>query len=165
MLAFPSGLKNLDPRYYVDPGLFERERQAIFRRHWHMLGPVAQLSAPRSYLAVDVAGWKLFALRGLDGRLRGFHNVCRHRGARLLAEGTGHCHTLRCPYHNWVYAEDGSLLNVPFFGEDDAFDPKDWPLQPAQLAEWRGLLFIAIDPQLSLLDQLGDLPDEVESFP
>ena len=118
MFASQPSLLNLDARYYVDPALFERERQAIFRRHWHMLGPTSQLSEPRGYLAVDAAGWKLFALRGRDGVLRGFHNVCRHRGARLLEEGTGQCHTLRCPYHNWVYAEDGALLQVPFFGED-----------------------------------------------
>ena len=165
MFASKPSLLNLDARYYVDPSLFERERHAIFRSHWHMLGPTAQLKEPRAYLAVDAAGWKLFALRGRDGVLRGFHNVCRHRGARLLGEGTGTCHTLRCPYHHWVYGEDGALRQVPFFGEDASFDARDWPLQPAQLGEWRGLLFIAINPELSLMDQLGDLPEEVESFP
>ncbi len=93
-------LTNLDARFYVDPDLFARERQNIFRRRWQMLGPVARIKERGDYLAVDVAGWKLFALRGRDGILRGFHNVCRHRGARLLAEGTGTCGTLRCPYHH-----------------------------------------------------------------
>jgi choline monooxygenase len=92
-----STLTNLDPRYYVDAGVFEAERQRIFRRHWQMLGPVSQVKEPGDYLAVDVAGWKLFALLGRDGVLRGFHNVCRHRGARLLADGTGRCERLRCP--------------------------------------------------------------------
>ena len=82
---------NLDTRFYTDPGLYERERQAIFKRHWQMLGPAGRLQEPGSYLAVTVAGWKLFALRGQDGVLRGFHNVCRHRGARLLADGLGQC--------------------------------------------------------------------------
>ncbi len=83
--------RNLAPSYYVDPALYEAERQAIFRRHWQMLGPEAQVAAPGEYLAVELAGWKLFVLRGRDGVLRGFHNVCRHRGARLLEEGTGRC--------------------------------------------------------------------------
>ncbi len=88
-------LTNLGPRFYVDPGLYEAERQTIFRCHWQMLGPAARVGQPGDYFAVDVAGWKLFALRGRDGVLRGFHNVSRHRGARLLAEGTGKCHALR----------------------------------------------------------------------
>jgi len=95
MFASRPSLLNLDPRYYVDPALFERERQVIFRRHWHMLGPTSQLREPRGYLAVDAAGWKLFALRGRDGVLRGFHNVCRHRGTRLCEEPTGRLSILR----------------------------------------------------------------------
>ena len=90
-------MKNLEPSYYVDPAVYERERQSIFRRHWQMVGPVSRLKKPGDYLAVDVAGWKLFALCGQGGVLKGFHNVCRHRGARLLADGAGHCHILRCP--------------------------------------------------------------------
>lgn len=156
---------NLEPRYYVDPTFFERERQTIFRRHWQMLGPVSRIREPGDYLAVEVAGWKLFAMRGRDGELRGFHNVCRHRGARLLAEGAGNCHVLRCPYHNWVYDQDGSLRQAPWFGEDPEFRLDDWPLEKAELSEWRGLLFISVGAQKSLIDQLGDLPKEVEEFP
>ncbi len=158
-------LTNLAARYYADPAIFEAERQAIFRRHWQMLGPVSRLAERGAYLAVDVAGWKLFALRGDDGLLRGFHNVCRHRGARILQEGAGQCKVLRCPYHNWVYDSDGSLRHAPWFGDDPGFVPAQWPLEPAHLAQWRGLLFIAIAPDVDLLAQLGDLPDEVAEFP
>jgi choline monooxygenase len=158
-------LQNLESRAYVDPALYDSERRAIFRRHWQMLGPVARLAAPGDYLAVDVAGWKLFALRGQDGVVRGFHNVCRHRGARMLAEGAGHCDMLRCPYHMWVYDSAGALRQAPWFGEDPGFRLEDWPLEPAAIAEWRGLLFIAIAPETSLIEQLGDLPEEVEAFP
>lgn len=158
-------LMNLAPPYYTDPATFERERQSIFRRHWQMLGPAARVAKPGDYLSVDVAGWKLLAIRGQDGVLRGFHNVCRHRGARLLEPGAGTCQVLRCPYHNWVYNQDGSLRQAPFFGEESNFDLKDWPLETAHVAEWRGLLFIAIDPQDALIDQLGDLPAEVAGFP
>ena len=65
-------MKNLELRYYVDPAVYERERQSIFRRQWQMVGPVSRLKKPGDYLAVDVAGWKLFALRGQGGVLRGF---------------------------------------------------------------------------------------------
>jgi choline monooxygenase len=160
-----STLTNLDPRYYVDAAIFEAERQKIFRRHWQMLGPVSQVKEPGDYLAVDVAGWKLFALHGRDGVLRGFHNVCRHRGARLLADGKGRCERLRCPYHQWIYDHDGGLRQAPWFGEDPQFNAQDWPLYSATIAQWRGLLFICIDPELSLIDQLGDLPEEVANSP
>jgi choline monooxygenase len=156
---------NLASHYYVDPALFERERQHIFRRHWQMLGPVSRLQRPGDYLSVDVAGWTLLALRGRDDVLRGFHNVCRHRGARLLPAGSGNCAVLRCPYHNWVYDDHGELINAPWFGEDPEFNLADWPLQRAEVAQWRGLVFIALEPHQSLLDQLGDLPEEVADFP
>ena len=158
-------LKNLDPSYYVDPGVFETERQSIFRRSWQMLGPASRLEQPGDYLAVDVAGWKLFAMRGRDGVLRGFHNVCRHRGARLLPEGRGKTQVLRCPYHQWVYEQNGALRQAPWFGEDPCFKLADWPLEQAQLAQWRGLLFIAIEPRVELIEQLGDLPGEVAGYP
>jgi len=161
-MALPT---NLPARYYVDPSLFERERQAIFRRHWQLLGPVSRLAESGDYLAVNVAGWNLIALRGQDGVLRGLHNVCRHRGARLLADGQGQCQVLRCPYHNWVYDQRGGLRHAPAFGDDPDFNLSDWPLERAELAVWRGLLFIGIDPEASLIDQLGDLPAEVEDTP
>ncbi len=158
-------LTNLAARYYADPAIFEAERQAIFRRTWQLLGPASRLADAGDYLAVDVAGWKLFALRGEDGTLRAFHNVCRHRGARLLAEGAGVCKVLRCPYHNWVYASDGALRHAPWFGEDPGFAVSQWPLESAHLAQWRGLAFIAIDPAVDLLVQLGDLPAELADYP
>ena len=95
--TIPTMPRNLASGYYVDPQIHQSERTAIFARHWHMLGPVAPVAEPGQYLAVEIAGWKLFALRGQDGVLRAFHNVCRHRGARLLEEGAGRCQSLRCP--------------------------------------------------------------------
>jgi len=157
--------RNLAAHYYVDPAVYERERQAIFRRHWQLLGPVSRLQAPGDYLAVAVAGWNLIVLRAQDGTLTGLHNVCRHRGARLLPEGSGQCHVLRCPYHNWVYDQQGALRSAPAFGQAADFNVADWPLERAAVAVWRGLLFIAIEPASSLIDQLGDLPEEVQDYP
>jgi choline monooxygenase len=158
-------LMNLDTRFYVDAGLFESERQSIFRRHWQMIGPATRLRHAADYIAVDIAGWKLFAMRGRDGELRAFHNVCRHRGARLLPDGAGKCQILRCPYHQWVYDQNGALRQAPWFGDEPDFKPEDWPLEKAHLAEWRGLLFIGIDPAADLVEQLGDLPEEVADAP
>jgi len=158
-------LRNLEARYYFDPALHERERAAIFRTHWHMMGPVAQVAEPGQYVAAELAGDKLFVLRGRDGTLRAFRNVCPHRGARLLEEGAGRCDILRCPYHLWLFDETGRLRRTPWFGEDAAFRTEDWPLTPAAVEVWRGLVFASIAPELSLLEQLGDLPEEVAMFP
>ena len=156
---------NLDPRLYIDPAVLPRERSEIFARSWQMLGPAAQVAERGQYVAADIAGIKVFAIRGRDGELRAFRNVCRHRGAQLLAEGTGRCATVRCPYHQWVFADDGRLLNAPWFGEEPGFNPADWPLEAIQVAEWRGLLFVAIDPQEELLSQLGELVAELADEP
>jgi choline monooxygenase len=158
-------MRNLDPRLYVDPMILARERDEIFARTWQHLGPAAQVAERGHYVAAEVAGLKLFVIRGRDGELRGFRNVCRHRGARLLEEGTGRCATIRCPYHQWVFDDAGALLNAPWFGEDPDFRKEDWPLTPIHVETWRGLLFAAIDPATSLLDQLGELPAELADEP
>ena len=129
-----------------------------------MLGPTSRLSTRGDYIAAEIAGSKVFAVKTKDG-LRAFRNVCRHRGARLLSEGSGRCTTIRCPYHQWVWNEDGSLLNVPWWGNDPEFDVSEWKLDPVELHEWRGLLFVALSPETSLNEQLGDLIRELSDEP
>ncbi|HUS55825.1 MAG TPA: aromatic ring-hydroxylating dioxygenase subunit alpha [Thermohalobaculum sp.] len=148
-------MRNLDPDLYTDPATYARECEEIFWSHWQMLGPAARLDAPGAYLATEMAGAKVFAIRGGDGVLRAFRNVCRHRGARLLDEGEGECAMIRCPYHNWVYGLDGSLLRTPWFGKEPGFDMTDWPLTPISVETWRGLVFVAINPIEPLAAQLG----------
>jgi choline monooxygenase len=156
---------NLDARFYVSPDTFAQERRAIFARTWQHLGAASQVSEPHSYIAADIAGFKVFVQRGSDGMLRGFKNMCRHRGAQLLADGTGQCKAVRCPYHQWLFNEKGELLSAPWFGDDPPIKVEDWPLEPIHVAEWRGLLFAAINPQESLLEQLGELPAELADEP
>lgn len=156
---------NLDPALYVREDVWQAERARIFARSWQFMGPVSALAAAGSYLAIDIAGTPVFAIRGRDGQLRGFKNVCRHRGAKLLADGTGQCGLIVCPYHKWSFADTGRLVQAPWYGKDPAIIPEDWPLEPVALAEWRGLLFAALDPAESLIDQLGDLPGELADEP
>lgn len=158
-------MRNMPAENYTDPAVFAVERERLFARTWQLVGPASQVAAAGQYLAVEIAGIKAFVLRGQDGQLRGFRNVCRHRGARLLAEGTGTCKKIRCPYHNWVYSDTGGLIATPAFGEDPDFHPADWPLAPVQVAVWRGLLFLAIDPRDALSDQLGETLAELADEP
>jgi len=162
-------MRNLEPALYTDPAVFERECAAIFRSSWQLIGPVSRLSEPGDYVAIEIAGAKIVAVRGKDGVLRAFRNVCRHRGARLFEEGEGRCNVIRCQYHNWVYDLDGSLRQAPWFGEDADFNMDEWPLEPISIEPWRGLAFVAIDPSVTLEKQLGatvpELADEpIEEF-
>ena len=156
---------NLDPSLYVRPDVLSVERSHIFWRTWQYLGPLCAVAEPGQYLAGNIAGLGVFAIRGRDGALRGFRNVCRHRGATLLPQGTGSCSLIKCPYHHWAYSDTGRLVQAPWFGADPAIIPEDWPLEPVHLDTWRGLLFAALDPVEPLLDQLGDLVAELADEP
>ncbi|OAO06924.1 hypothetical protein A8B76_13290 [Roseovarius indicus] len=129
-----------------------------------MLGPASRLAQRGDYIAAEIAGQKVFVIRTRDG-LRAFRNVCRHRGARLLPEGNGRCATIRCPYHQWVWGEDGSLLNVPWWGDDPDFEKSDWALDTVEFDIWRGLLFVAIAPSQPLKAQLGAIIPELQDEP
>lgn len=156
---------NIDPQVYVQRAVFLAEREALFATTWQLLGPVAKLTERRSYVATEIAGMKVFAVRSNDGVLRAFRNVCRHRGARLLPEGEGTCGPIRCPYHQWQFSDAGVLLQAPWYGEEPGFDMGDWPLEQVHVAEWRGLVFVAIRPAIPLLEQLGDTVPELAEEP
>lgn len=157
-------MHNLDPRHYTCAEIHASDVQRIFASTWQMIGPASRLADRGDYIATEIAGQKIFVIRAKDG-LQAFRNVCRHRGARLLPEGIGRCSTIRCPYHQWVWGEDGSLLNVPWWGDDADFDKADWALDTISFEIWRGLLFIAIAPETSLVDQLADTMHELENEP
>jgi choline monooxygenase len=156
---------NLDPSLYCSPETFESERDRIFARQWQLVGPLSRVSEAGQYVATEIAGLKVFVLRGRDGELRAFRNVCRHRGARLIPEGSGRCGPIRCPYHNWVYDDRGELINAPWFGEDPSFSKAEWPLERVAIQTWRGLVFVAIAPQCELEQQLGELIPELRDEP
>ena len=156
---------NLDPGLYVAPPVFIHERERIFAKTWQLIGPASRVTESGAYVAAEIAGLKVFVLRGRDGALRGFRNVCRHRGARLLEEGTGRRLPIRCPYHGWTYDDEGRLIAAPWFGDDPSFRKEDWPLQAIRVREWRGLVFIAVAPERDLEAQLGDLIPELADEP
>lgn len=157
-------MQNLDPVNYVSPEIHAADVRRIFSTTWQLIGPVSRLAQRGDYIATEIAGNKVFAVMTREG-LRAFRNVCRHRGARLLPEGSGRCATIRCPYHQWVWGEDGSLLNVPWWGDDPDFRMSDWSLDSIPLAVWRGLLFVSLAPAAPLEAQLGAIADEIADEP
>ena len=128
---------------YTDPGWFDGERKTIFRAGFHFAGFVRDLQEAGDYVAVTICGYPMIVLRDQDGALRAFHNLCRHRGTELADADCDISGTIRCPYHRWGYATDGSLIATPFFDEvpRDDFDRADFGLMPVRVATWGPLLF------------------------
>jgi len=164
--------ETLDARLYRDPEVYEQERRAIFARHWILLGHESDLANPGDTLAECLAGFPIFVMRGRDGALRGFHNVCRHRAGPLVAEGHGNHSLLRCRYHGWVYDEQGRLRPPRDFGEAEGFDPARFPLFGIRVEVARGFVFVNLDPGAPpLAAELGpflqvakDVPFEAAAF-
>lgn len=141
----------LDPRLYVDPASLAHEQQAIFARSWQLAGHVADVAAPGRYLTARVGAESVLVVRGDDGELRAFRNVCRHRAARLR-EGRGECgKALRCPYHGWTYRTDGSLIGVPEGRGFPGLDKSALPLMPARAETFAGLVFVNLDADAAQL--------------
>lgn len=154
----------LPAAWYREPEVWERERRTIFAREWLWVGREAELDQPGDYLTAAPAGYPILVLRGTDGALRAFHNVCRHRAGRLLTEPGGHCAQLVCPYHGWRYDLDGTLHTVPNFGEAPDFPRDRLDLFPIAVDVWAGAVFVNLDPAAeSLATRLGALAHELAS--
>ncbi len=135
--------------WYVDPALWPSERQAIFANNWQFLAHDSDLAEPRSYRADVLAGFPVLIVRGDDGEVRAFHNVCRHRAGPLVRDEAGLCDGhLTCAYHGWKYTLDGRLRAARDFGAASDFDPREYGLFPIRLAVWRGLIFAGIGEHL-----------------
>ncbi|MDI1282512.1 aromatic ring-hydroxylating dioxygenase subunit alpha [Brevundimonas sp.] len=142
----------LPAHFYGDPDAWARERKEVFGRAWLFIGHEAEAAAPGDWIAGDVAGYRLLAVRGRDGVLRAFHNVCRHRAGPLVSGTRGHCDgELVCGYHGWRYALDGRLRAATGFGTAEGFDPRDFGLFALRLEIWRGLVFVVLDPEAAPL--------------
>ncbi|MEX2650175.1 MAG: aromatic ring-hydroxylating dioxygenase subunit alpha [Alphaproteobacteria bacterium] len=143
----------LPSRYYVDPELHDRELSGIFRRSWVCVGHACDLREAGSYLTETIAGQPLLAIRGRDGEVRAFFNVCQHRGHELL-HGTGRLPGgITCPYHAWSYGHDGQLLAARLTEDVPGFDKRDFPLKPVRVALAAGLVFVNLDREADPFEQ------------
>ena len=116
--------------WYTDPSLAELERRTVFSNSWQLVGRIDQLRETGDYVTTEVAGEPVLVVRGDDGALRGFFNVCRHHAAAVMTEPCGRARHLTCPYHGWTYALDGALASVPQFSGARDFDRAAFGLVP-----------------------------------
>ena len=143
--------------WYTEEAFLERERESILRRNWHFACRADQVSEPGTCVAVEIAGDPYFIVRGTDGELRGFHNVCRHHAARLV-EDRSCVESLVCPYHGWTYDLDGRLKSAPRSGGLEEFAREDYGLAPIEVEAWGPIVFLHAGlPAQSLAADLADL--------
>lgn len=150
---------------YTDPKILEAEKQKIFFRSWQVIGHVQQVVNPGDYFTTELMGEPLLVVRGGDGVLRGFYNVCRHR-AGPPAEGCGSRKLFRCGYHGWTYGLDGSLISSTEMDGVEGFRPEEFALRPVRVEEWFNLLFVNLDREAApLRESLRELLPQAEKFP
>jgi Rieske 2Fe-2S family protein len=152
---------SLPREYYYSPEIFEREIERIYHRQWLYFGHLSQLQQPGDYIAREMVGEGVIVTRTKDDEIRGFLNVCRHRGTRLCPVGSGHKERFICPYHQWSYALDGRLLNAPTIPDGDRIHYEDWGLHPVQVEVWHGFVFVCLG--VEPLEPLASLLAECES--
>jgi choline monooxygenase len=157
----PARSLSLRAEAYTDPRWAEAELQAIFARTWQWISHVEKLREPGSYVAATVAGMPIAVVRGRDGELRAFYNVCKHRAHELLS-GSGRTGALVCPYHAWTYGLDGQLKAARRTGEMENFDKREVCLEQVQVEAFGGMVYVNLDPTATLLrEQAGDLAGEI----
>jgi len=140
--TFPSGARSLAQRYLISAEVFAQEQERVFSNHWLCVGHQSQLPTAGDFFVQDVTGESLIILRDQKSRVRGFYNVCRHRGTRLV-EKCGRLHeTIRCPYHAWTYGLDGRLVGAPHMDMVAGFDKAEHALHAVSLALWEGFIFV-----------------------
>src|SRR6185369_7346544 len=101
--------------WYVDPRIAELERRTVFSNSWQVVGRADQVAKAGEFVTATVADEPVVVVRGADGQLRGFYNVCRHHAAKVVTEPCGVASILHCPYHGWNYGLDGALKGMPEF--------------------------------------------------
>jgi len=148
--VYQQGQRTLPGRYYTSPEIYAEEQERIFTERWVCAGRAAEIPEAGDYVLRRIAGESVIVVRGRDGALRAFYNVCRHRGTRLCEEPQGRfSETIQCPYHAWTYTIDGQLIGSPHMNEVPGFDKGDYPLHTVPLETWEGFTFVnlAREPQ------------------
>ncbi len=170
--------RSLPAASYLSADAFAREREGVLFADWFCAGRAESLAAPGDYLTADVAGESILVVRGKDGSLAGFYNLCRHRGCRLvpaagaqpaanLARSGRADGSIRCPYHGWTFGLDGLLRSAPFLPDLRRYRDR-LALHPVGVATWGGFIFIRLDQRAGespLAGQLDGADSRLAAYP
>jgi glycine betaine catabolism A len=133
---------SLEAPFYTSQEIFDLDMTAIFAGHWLFVALEVELPEPGDFVTVEVGRYSLIIVRDDDEAVRAFHNVCRHRGSRILDDACGSVGNLVCPYHHWTYSVDGSLLHAD--NQSATFDRSRFGLKPVHVRSVSGLVFICL---------------------
>jgi len=139
--------------WYIDERIAALERRGTFSRTWQLAGRVDQLLGPGDYVTCEIAGEPILVVRGDDGVLRVFFNVCRHQCAAAMTHSASCAKNLRCPYHGWTYTLEGALKGTPSFNSECHFDRSAHGLAPVATATWENWVFVRLDEQGPSLEE------------
>ena len=157
-------VRSLEARYYTDPSIFEMERTGLLSKSWQFAGHSSQLEKTGDYFTFDLAGESLFCIKGRDGVIRTFYNVCQHR-AHQLVSGEGTAHVVVCPYHAWTYDLSGQLRSGPNVKSVPGFDRSKIYLTEVRCEIFLGFIFVNLDPQATEMnDWFPNVRREIEAF-
>jgi choline monooxygenase len=132
--------------WYTDPRVEALERRTVWSRTWQVVGRADQVAEPGGFVTAVVGGEPIVVVRGADGVLRGFFNVCRHHAAAVLTAPCGKVDRMRCPYHGWTYDLAGRLRGVPELEGVQGFDRDSSGLVPVSVATWESFVLVHLDP-------------------
>jgi len=130
-----------------------RDRRAVFGRSWQLVGHENEIAGVGDHVVTDLAGLPVIVIRDTAGVLRAFHNVCRHRGNKLVWNDCKGAKALRCQYHGWTYTLEGTLKAAPAFEGVQNFDPAANSLVPVATAAWENWVFVRIAPEGPSLEE------------
>src|SRR6266545_943532 len=133
----------LPPELYRRADVLELERERVFAREWLCPGLAADVPNPGDYITFSINDQPVLVVRSLDGEIRSFSNVCRHRMMRLV-EDRGSCKTVVCPYHGWSYDLEGRLLGAPHMKRTPGFQPADLHLPGIRTEIWEGWIYVTL---------------------
>ncbi|CAB3902339.1 aromatic ring-hydroxylating oxygenase subunit alpha [Achromobacter piechaudii] len=133
---------SLEAAFYLSPAVYEMDMEAIFGRHWIFVAVEPDIPEPGDYVTVEIGKQSVVLVRDDDGQVRAYHNVCRHRGARLCVTPQGSVGNLVCSYHQWTYTLNGKLAYAEHMGE--GFDKSLYSLKPVRVETLSGLIFVCL---------------------
>ncbi|NNK91066.1 MAG: aromatic ring-hydroxylating dioxygenase subunit alpha [Acidimicrobiia bacterium] len=137
--------ETLPPELYTSAEFLQFEREALFMKEWLAVGRAERIPEPGDWFRVDLLGEPIIVLRSKEGEVLAMSAVCQHR-AMTVCEGSGNDTTFKCPYHHWIYGQDGRLLGAPAMEKTEEFAKADYGLPTLQVEEWLGFVFVNFDP-------------------
>ena len=154
----------LAPWTYLSPEFHELET-ILFKTQWLLAGHISSLRQPGDFITYDAVGERAFIIVDESGGIRAFHNVCRHRGAKLL-DDSGNCkHRISCPFHGWSYDFNGALANVPLPETFKNLNKAEYGLKTLPVEIWHGFVFISFSAQSSTVaKRLQSVDEEVAPY-